>query len=453
MSDKLISFKAYDIRGIVPDQLNVELVYSIGRAYAKEVKPVGPVVVGYDVRLSSNELAVSLIKGLNDAGVNVLDIGLCGTETVYFASAREKIGGGIMITASHNPAQYNGLKLVRSGAVPISGKTGLDNIESFVVDNALGEPATKRGLCKKENVTKDFAKKILSFVDIKKIKPFKIVVNTGNGSAGLVIDELEKSLPFKLIKVNHKPDGTFPNGVPNPMLSETHYQTADVIKQKLADFGVAWDGDYDRCFFFDERGEFVDSYYIVGLLAEYMLHKYPEAKIIHDPRLTWNTLEKIKANGGQAVESRTGHVFIKERMRLEDAVYGGEISGHHYFKDFNYCDSGMIPWMLMSAILSEKKKPLSQLISESKKHYPNSGEINSVVKDAKAVLEDILKKYEPLASKKDMTDGISLEFDHKWRFNLRSSQTEPVIRLNVETNGDEKLLQEKTSELLKIIRA
>jgi phosphomannomutase/phosphomannomutase/phosphoglucomutase len=465
MTQRLACFKAYDIRGRVPEELNEDVAYRLGRAYAAEIRPAGPVAVGRDVRLSSPALAAALIRGLNEGGADTRDIGLCGTEMVYFAAARPGLGGGIMVTASHNPMEYNGLKLVRAGAVPVSGDSGLDALERRVREAGgtasvpvRGCPCpsmptgAQRGTNTAEDVTAAYVQKLLSFVDVKKLKPFKIVVNAGNGGAGPLVDALAPHLPFTFVRLNHQPDGNFPNGVPNPMIEATHPPTAAAVRREQAAFGIAWDGDFDRCFFFDERGEFVEGYYLVGLLARQMLRSSPGGKIIHDPRLTWNTVEQVRAAGGVPVLCKTGHAFIKERMRAEDAVYGGEMSAHHYFRDFAYCDTGMVPWLVLAQLLSESGKTLSELVAEGRRNYPCSGEINSRVADAPAVIARILELYGPQATARDMTDGISLEFGGAWRFNLRSSQTEPILRLNVEARGDEPLMRAKTAELLSLIR-
>ncbi len=449
---RLAAFKAYDIRGKVPMELNEEVAYKFGRAYGAELNPQGPVAVGHDVRLSSVPLANALIKGLNDAGVGTVDIGQCGTEMVYFAAARPGMGGGIMVTASHNPMEYNGMKPVKAGAIPISGDSGLDALERRVRENDLGPKTATPGTNRNEDVTAAYVQKLLSFVDLKKFKPLTLVANAGNGCAGPFLDAVAKHLPCHFVRVHHTPDGTFPNGVPNPMHEESHPPTAVAVRESGAAFGIAWDGDFDRCFFFDETGAFVEGYYIVGLLAESMLGKAPGAAVIHDPRLIWNTVERIRAAGGRPVQSKTGHAFIKERMRKEDAIYGGEMSAHHYFREFAYCDTGMVPWLLLAEMVSVTGKTLSELVGDRARAFPCSGEINSRVPDAAAVIAKIRAIYEPQATAKDETDGISLEFNGVWRFNLRSSQTEPILRLNVEARGDAALMKAKTAELLALIR-
>ena len=443
-------FKAYDIRGRVPEELNEEIAYRIGRAYAALIQPKR-VVVGRDIRLSSAALCSSLAKGFTDSGVDVFDIGICGTEEVYFATFHEKMDGGVMVTASHNPMDYNGMKLVREGSRPISGDTGLFDIKDLVARNDFAPPG-KKGSVHHLEVERSYLSHLLNYVEVPALSPLKVVANAGNGCAGRVIDLLEKELPFSFIKVHHEPDGTFPNGIPNPLLPENRAATVAAIKEHGADVGIAWDGDFDRCFLFDETGQFIEGYYIVGLLASAFLAKHPRASIIHDPRLTWNTVDIVQSLGGNPVLSKTGHAFIKERMRLEDAVYGGEMSAHHYFRDFAYCDSGMIPWLLVLEIMSKTGKSLSELVGARMRLFPASGEINRTITDPRAAIAKVNERYLPLAPLVDQTDGLSMEFAN-WRFNLRCSNTEPVLRLNVESRGDERLMQEKTSELLQIIDA
>ena len=438
-------FKAYDIRGRIPDQLNADIAYRVANATA-EFLGAKQIVLGRDIRHSSAELADAVAKGLTDAGVEVLDFGLGGTEMVYFATAYLEADGGIMVTASHNPADYNGLKLVREESRPISGDTGLEDIR-LIAEGDKRLIAAGRGARKDVDITAPYLDRLLSFVNVAELKPLKIVVNAGNGGAGLTIDKLEPSLPFEFIKIHHEPDGDFPNGVPNPMLEENRQPTVDAVLEHKADFGIAWDGDFDRCFFFDENGRFIEGYYIVGLLAESLLPSDPGAAIIYDPRLTWNTLEIVKKHGGRPVQSKSGHSFIKQVMREEDALYGGEMSAHHYFRDFYYCDSGMVPWLLVAQIVSQSGKTLSSLVDACIQAYPASGEINRQVPDSNKAIETIKEAYASEAIGIDETDGVSLEFDD-WRFNLRASNTEPVIRLNVESRGDPALMQEKLSEIL-----
>jgi phosphomannomutase/phosphomannomutase/phosphoglucomutase len=446
----LASFKAYDIRGRIPEELNEELVYDIGRAYAGFVRPK-TVVVGHDIRLSSEAMARALCHGLNDSGVDVVDVGLCGTEEVYFATFHLGLDGGIMITASHNPADYNGLKLVRREARPISSDTGLKEIERLTLDKAFG-PARGGGTIRTIDVRDDYVRHVLGYVERGALRPFTVVCNAGNGGAGAVIDRLEPHLPMRFVKVHHRPDGRFPNGIPNPLLPENREVTSRAVRESGADLGVAWDGDFDRCFLFDENGTFIEGYYIVGLLAGRVLARHPGARIVHDPRLTWNTIEIVGEGGGIPIQSKSGHAFMKEVMRREDAEYGGEMSAHHFFKEFSYCDSGMIPWLLTLDQMSATGKPLSVLVGERVKRYPASGEINRRVSRPEAALHKVRETYEPLGGKFDTTDGIGVEFD-RWRFNLRLSNTEPLIRLNVESRGDAALMESKTREVLALLES
>ena len=444
----IAGFKAYDLRGRIPGELNPSVAYRVGRAYAEWLKPKR-VVVGRDIRLSSQELCEALTRGLLDSGVDVYDIGLCGTEGVYFATFAEKMDGGIMVTASHNPPDYNGMKFVREQSRPISGDTGLMDIKKIADADAYSTPA-KPGVLHQLNTWDKYIDHLLSYVDTRKLKKLKVVVNAGNGGAGAVIDSLEKHLPFEFIKIHHNPDGTFPNGVPNPMLEENRLSTIKAIKEHQADLGIAWDGDYDRCFFFDERGEFIEGYYIVGLLASMFLKREQGARIVYDPRLTWATLEMVKSLGGVPVQSKSGHAFIKDVMRENDAAYGGEMSAHHYFRAFGYCDSGQVPWLLVTQLLCESGKTLSSLVGERIAAFPASGEINRRVPDAKSTIKKIEDHYKQGALAVDYTDGLSVAYAD-WRFNLRSSNTEPLIRLNVESRGNVALMQAKTTELLAMI--
>lgn len=451
MTSRLTCFKAYDIRGRVPDEINEDIAYRIGRAYAELIRPQS-VVVGHDIRLTGPQLAAPLTRGLTEAGVDVLDIGLCGTEEVYFATWHLGAGGGIMVTASHNPADYNGMKLVREQAQPVSGDSGLDDIRRRAEQLAVASRVSggRRGAVSSVDSRGAYVGHLLGYIDRSRLKPLKLVVNAGNGSAGPVVDRLERELPFHMIKVQHEPDGRFPNGVPNPLLPENRAVTSAAIKSSNADFGIAWDGDFDRCFLFDERGEFIEGYYIVGMLAEAMLARAPGSRIVHDPRLVWNTREVVCANGGIPVQSKTGHAFIKERMRLEDAVYGGEMSAHHYFRDFAYCDSGMIPWLLVASLVSVAGRPLSELVAARIARFPCSGEINRRLTDPAAAMARVRERYLPFARSTDDTDGLGLEFDN-WRFNLRMSNTEPVIRLNVESRGDAAVVSARTREVLGVL--
>jgi phosphomannomutase len=445
----LESFKAYDIRGRIPDEINESLAYDIGRAFAALVQP-RRVAVGYDIRLSSPPLAAALRRGLTEVGADVLDIGLWGTEGVYFATFAERLDGGIMVTASHNPPDYNGMKLVREQARPVSSDTGLQEMRSLIASGRLPPKAQRQGAERTLDVGGKYLEHLLGYLDRGKLRRLKVVVNAGNGGAGLIIDRLEPHLPFEFVKLNHVPDGTFPHGVPNPMLEPNRAVTAEAVRRSGADVGLAWDGDYDRCFFFDEQGQFIEGYYLVGLLAEVFLARERGGRIVHDPRLTWNTLDLVRRAGGEPVLCKSGHAFIKQKMREVDAVYGGEMSAHHYFRSFSYCDSGMIPWLLVLQVIAERG-PLSALLGERMRRFPASGEINRpLATDSKSILSRVERHYAGGALAIDFTDGLSMEFAD-WRFNLRGSNTEPLVRLNVESRGSEALMREKTREVLELI--
>lgn len=451
---KLTCFKAYDIRGQLGTEINPEIVYRIGRAYASFVQPQ-TVVVGADVRLTSNQLKNSVIKGLLDSGVNVIDLGLTGTEEVYFATNHLNADGGIQITASHNPMDYNGLKLVTKGARPLSMDSGLAEIQKLAEDDGFTFGGC-RGDYRQHSILADYIQHLLGYINFKNLKPLKLVINSGNGAGGHVIDALEaifqaKLAPIEIIKIHNNPDGNFPNGIPNPLLHDNRQDTIDAVIAHNADMGIAFDGDFDRCFLFDEKGSFIEGYYIVGLLAQAFLSKEQGAKIIYDPRLIWNTHQIVSKNGGVGVLSKSGHSFIKQKMREINAIYGGEMSAHHYFRDFFYCDSGMIPWLLVMELLCNTDKTLSELVNESIDRFPSPGEINSKLQDAPSALERVRNHYTPLALNYSDIDGMSFEFTD-WRFNLRSSNTEPVVRLNLETRGNRELMEEKTAEVLALLR-
>ena len=448
MPGPITCFKAYDIRGKVPDQLDPGVAYRIGRGLAEELG-ARQVVVGRDVRLTSPELLEGAAAGLEAAGAEVFDIGLCGTEMVYFATFDRGMDAGVMVTASHNPMDYNGLKLVREGARPISGDTGLPRIRARAEE--IAAPGEIRTEARTLDILPAYVDHLLGYPDPEKLTPLRIVTDPGNGGAGPVIDALEPHLPFELIKVRHEPDGRFPNGIPNPLLPENREVTARAVREHGADLGVAWDGDFDRCFLFDAEGRFVEGYYLVGLLARTFLGKEPGQRVIYDPRLTWSTIHTVERWGGIPVQSKAGHAFMKESMREADAVYGGEMSGHHYFRRFGYCDSGMIPWLLIAELMGATGKPLAQLVAEQQAAYPCSGELNFEVGDPQVVREALVADYAAGEPVIDETDGVSLEFAD-WRFNVRPSNTEPLLRLNVETRGDPELLEAKTAELSRRIR-
>jgi phosphomannomutase len=445
---EITCFKAYDVRGRVPDQLNEDIARRIGRAYAEVIKP-RQVVVGHDIRLTSEAIKAALVQGLLEQGVDVYDIGLCGTEEIYFATSHAGMDGGIVVTASHNPKDYNGMKFVREESKPISGDTGLFDIQAMAERDEF-EPAASPGQCHSLDTSAAYIEHLLSYVDLSALKPLKIVVDAGNGGAGRVVDLLEPHLPFEFIKLHHEPDGNFPNGVPNPLVPENRVAAINAVREHGADMGLGWDGDFDRCFFFDEHGDFIEGYYVVGLLAEAFLLKQGPARVVHDPRLVWNTVDIVESHGGEAVQSKTGHAFIKERMRLENAVYGGEMSAHHYFRDFAYCDSGMIPWLLVTGLVGAAGQGLSTLVAKRVAAYPCSGEINRTIENPAEVLARVEETYSGQAESIEHVDGLSMVLG-EWRFNLRMSNTEPVVRLNVESRGDEALMQAKTTELLALI--
>jgi len=453
--EKLTCFKAYDIRGQLGKELDEGIAYRIGRAYAEFLKPKN-VVLGGDIRLTSESLKAALSDGIRDAGSDVIDIGMVGTEQVYFATSHLQAGGGIEVTASHNPIDFNGMKPIREGSRPVSSDTGLLDIKALAEANNFPEvEANNRGAYEKVSILDDYIDHLCGYVDLSSIKPIKLVMNAGNGAAGPVVDAMQArfanlNLPIELIKINNEPDGSFPNGIPNPILHENRASTIDAVLAHGADMGIAWDGDFDRCFLVDEKGNFIEGYYIVGLLAEAFLAKNPGEKIVHDPRLTWNTVDVVRRSGGHAVQSKTGHAFIKERMRLEDAVYGGEMSAHHYFRDFFYCDSGMIPWLLVMELISTTGKSLSELVGAMMLAYPSPGEINRSIEDPAVAIDKVRRHYQADALVIDETDGISMEFAD-WRFNLRMSNTEPLVRLNLETRADASLLKLREKELLNVL--
>ena len=455
--EKLTCFKAYDIRGQLGTELDESIAYRIGRAYADFLKPDN-VVLGGDVRLTSESLKMALSDGIRDAGSDVIDIGMVGTEQVYFATSHLQAGGGIEVTASHNPIDFNGMKPIREGSRPISSDTGLLEIKAIAETNDFKSvDEHNRGGYQQQCIIDDYIDHLCEYVDFAKIKPMKLVLNAGNGAAGPVVDALQvrfaqMGVPVEFVKVNNQPDGTFPNGIPNPILHKNRAATVDEVLRHGADMGIAWDGDFDRCFLVDEKGQFIEGYYIVGLLAEAFLSKNAGAKIVHDPRLTWNTADIVSKNGGEAIQSKTGHAFIKERMRAEDAVYGGEMSAHHYFRDFFYCDSGMIPWLLVMELISTRGKPLSALVEAMMAAYPSPGEINRSIEDPKGAIARVRAHYEQDALVVDETDGISLEFAD-WRFNLRMSNTEPLVRLNLETRGDAQLMAQREAEVLALLES
>ena len=449
MSGAINCFKAYDVRGKVPDELNTDIAYRVGRAYAEFIKPQ-QVALGRDVRLTSEELFDAMSRGLTDSGVDVLDLGLCGTEQVYFAAFHLELDGGIMITASHNPVDYNGFKFVRECAKPVSADSGLEDIRRIAEEESFSESRHK-GSITATDLSSDYIDHLLGYIDNPdNLKPLKIISNPGNGMAGPVIDLLQKRLPFEFIKIQHDPDGSFPNGVPNPLLPEGRGATIEAIKQHGADLGVAWDGDFDRCFLFDHNGRYIEGYYIVGLLGAQLLRKNPGERIVYDPRLTWNTIDLVSQSNGEPVQSKSGHAFIKETMRKVNGIYGGEMSAHHYFRDFGYCDSGMIPWLLLSEMISTQNRSFAEMVDERIERYPVSGEINTTVADPAMVIKRVEAHYAELPHHIDRTDGLGMDFG-EWRFNLRASNTEPLLRMNLETRGDHALMERRRDEILDLI--
>ena len=435
----LTCFKAYDIRGKLGTELNEEIAYKIGRAYGQIYQPK-TVVIGCDIRLSSEGLKQATIQGLTDAGVNILDLGMTGTEEVYFGAFHLDVQGGIEITASHNPMDYNGMKLVRENARPISADTGLKEIQALAESGEF-QAVEHKGTVQGYDILPEFVDHLLTYIRPEKIRPLKLVVNAGNGAAGHVIDALEQKftqlqIPVEFIKIHHEADGTFPNGIPNPILIENRDSTRNAVLQHQADMGIAWDGDFDRCFLFDEKGQFIEGYYIVGLLAQAFLLKQANEKIVHDPRLVWNTLDIVDQYQGITVQSKSGHAFIKDVMREHNAVYGGEMSAHHYFRDFAYCDSGMIPWLLAISVLSETGQSLSSLVEDMIAKFPCSGEINFKVADTQVTIQKLFDHFADQNPEIDRTDGVSLDFG-TWRFNVRASNTEPLLRLNIESRLDQ----------------
>jgi len=454
--NKLTCFKAYDIRGKLGTELNEEIAYKVGRAYGQIYQPK-TIVIGCDIRLTSEALKQATIRGLNDAGVDVLDLGMTGTEEVYFAAFHLDVQGGIEITASHNPMDYNGMKLVRENARPISADTGLKDIQSLAESEQFIE-VEKKGSVQKYNILPEFIEHLLTYIDPSKIRPLKLVMNAGNGAAGHVVDAIEEkfkalNIPVEFIKIHNHPDGTFPNGIPNPILVENRDSTRNAVLIHHADMGIAWDGDFDRCFLFDEKGQFIEGYYIVGLLAQAFLLKQAGEKIVHDPRLVWNTLDIIEQYNGIAVQSKSGHAFIKDVMREHNAAYGGEMSAHHYFRDFAYCDSGMIPWLLAILVVSETQQSLSSLVEGMIERFPCSGEINFKVEDTQKTIQKIFDHFADLNPAIDQTDGVSLDFG-EWRLNVRASNTEPLLRLNIESRADKnpKPMQDYVDELTQLIQ-
>lgn len=459
MINSLSAFKAYDVRGRFPNELSEPLAYALGIAIV-EVLGAKETIIGYDARISSNNLRQALVEGLARGGAAVTDIGLCGTEEIYYATANYPFDVGIMITGSHNPKDENGFKLIRRGAIPVSNDTGLLEIRERVSNIMSSIPVLSssfpRHLTSKASYRTEYIHWLLNYSGVQRQKlasrhkPLRIVADAGNGCAGLALHELAQRLPFEFVYLNMEPDGSFPNGVPNPLLPERRAATSTAVRNARADIGIAWDGDYDRCFFYDSDGNFIEGYYCIGLLAHEILGNAMGDKIVHDTRVYWNTQDIVRTCGGKPIRGKTGHAFMKELMRAENAIYGGEMSGHHYFRDFAYCDSGMLPWLMVINLLQRTGRPLGELVAERMQAYPCSGEINRRVLEPQKVIHIVRERYISIASHVDNIDGINLEFSN-WRFNLRMSNTEQLLRLNVETRGDRALMEDMTSELLNLI--
>ena len=451
----LNAFKAYDIRGRLGVDLDASIARRIGRGFARALG-ARRVVLGRDIRASSAELAGAVTQALVDEGVEVLDLGLAGTEEMYFAVTHFGADGGIEVTASHNPMDYNGMKMVRAGSAPLDTATGLGAIRALAEADDFG-PTLPGGTVR--DVAADaraaYVARVMEFVDVAALRPLRVVVNAGNGAAGPTFDAIAAALaaqgaPLDFIRIHHQPDGSFPNGIPNPLLPENQPVTADAVRAAGADLGIAFDGDFDRCCFFDETGAFIDGEYIVGLLAAAFLAREPGARIVHDPRVIWNTRDIVEKAGGTAIQSRTGHAFLKAALREYDAVYGGEMSAHHYFRDFVFCDSGMIPWLLVVELMGRSGLPLSAMVAERRAAFPSSGEINFTVADVPAARARVEAEFGPHAIGRDETDGLSLDMG-AWRFNLRASNTEPLLRLNAESRGDRALLDAQVARLRDLI--
>ena len=449
-------FKAYDVRGRLGEELNDQIARRIGRAFAQTLN-ARRVVVGRDCRASSEALMAALTEGLLAAGVEVLDLGLCGTEEMYFATTHFGACGGIEVTASHNPMDYNGMKMVKAGSAPLNPATEMAAIRALAESGAFARRREGGKVVLARGARAAYVQRVMSFVDVSALRPLKILVNAGNGAAGPTFDALAAALaqrgaPLEFLRLHHAPDGSFPNGIPNPLLPENQPMTATAVVAAGADFGVAWDGDFDRCFLFDHEGRFVPGEYIVGLLAQVFVAKEPGATIIHDPRVVWNTQDVIARAGGVALASRTGHAFLKQALRDTGAVYGGEMSAHHYFRDFMACDSGMIPWLLIAELMGRSGRSLADLLAEARAAFPSSGEVNFRVADATAAVARVEAAMAGDALVVDRLDGLSLTFAD-WRLNLRSSNTEPLLRLNVETRGDNAALGDRVAMVAALLQA
>jgi phosphomannomutase len=442
-------FKAYDVRGIYGEELDEEGAYAIGRAFVEEVEPKR-IAVGRDMRVSSPAMAEAFARGASEAGALVLDLGLVGTEMVYFAVGELGLDGGAMVTASHNPKEYTGMKIVRAGALPIGGESGLLDIR----DRAMAESGRFEGVTPERveeyDVWPGYVDRVLSFVDVAAIKRLRIVVDAANGMAGAMLPPVLERLPVEAVRCFFEPDGTFPNHEPNPLLPENREFIVNKTLEEKADFGVAFDGDADRCFFVDDGGEFVPGDFVTALLAESVLEKDPGAKIIYDLRASWAVPETVERAGGVPLVNRVGHAFIKQRMRDEQAAFGGEVSGHYYFREFSQADSGVVPFLLMLELVSKKGRPLSEIMADFRARYFLTGELNTPVEDVPAKLAELKERFGREGAISEL-DGISIDFDD-WHMNVRPSNTEPLLRLNLEARSPE-LMERKRDEVLAAIRS
>jgi phosphomannomutase len=443
-------FKAYDIRGLYPAELNENIARLIGRGFAAYLK-VPQVAVSRDMRVSSPALAAAFIEGVRDQGTDVVDYGMTATDMLYFAVVRDELGGGAQITASHNPGRYNGVKMVRAGALPLSGDAGIGDIRDMIANDRLPAPAARRGAISTRQVLDDYVEKVMSFIDPAVIKPFSVVLDAGSGMAGLVAPKLFERLPCKVTTLCFEIDGTFPNHEANPLIEENRRDITEAVIRQKADIGIAWDGDADRCFFIDGSGEFISGDFVTALLGEAFLLKYPGATIIYDLRASHAVRDAAARGGGRALMHRVGHAFIKQRMRQEDAIFGGEVTGHYYFRDFYYADNGFIPALLMLELMSKKNRSLHELLQPYREKYFISGEINTKV----ASMQDVPRKLAAIEARyKDAQlahlDGLSVDYPD-WHFNVRPSNTEPLLRLNLEA-ASPALMEQKRDEILALIR-
>ena len=442
-------FKAYDVRGIYPAELDEDGAYAIGRAYVEQFEP-RRIAVGRDMRVSSPSMAAALIRGVTEAGADVLDLGLVGTEMVYFAVGELELDGGVAVTASHNPKEYTGMKIVRRGALPVGGDSGLLDIRDRAMSLGDTPGGQTPGQVQEYDVWPAYVERVLSFVDVSAIKPLRVVIDAANGMAGVMLPPVLERLPIEAIRFYFEPDGTFPNHEPNPLLPENREFIVERTTTEGADFGVAFDGDADRCFFVDDAGGFVPGDFVTALLAESVLEKDPGGKIIYDVRASWAVPETIEGAGGTPLINRVGHAFIKHRMREEGAVFGGEVSGHYYFRDFSQADSGVVPFLLMLELVSLRGQKLSEILRPYRDRYFITGELNTPVPDVALKLEELEDRFGPQGEVSHL-DGISVNAD-EWHFNVRPSNTEPLLRLNLEARSEE-LMEQKRDEVLDVIRA